>query len=191
MSCSETEKKSPSTISTIAESEIINSNSKEEKEKKVIEFPKYDTVIEMLKSANDYKEEQGCLSLLSKKGETPHIQVSNWVFEGDGKDLMTEQVKRDIIYVSFQAFAETEINKIKVTSIPLKMKDFKNREGYLKKYKKTKSINREKAKSILEKYLNTQNFQDLYELKDGEIWLPNKNFSKLKFQELNKVFADL
>ena len=164
---------------------------KTQKKEKIIEFLHYSTVTQMLKSAGDYKEKNGTLKVLSKEKEIPHVQVSNWVFEGDTKELMVEQTKRDIIYLAFQTFAETDIDEIVITSVPLKMKDFKNRDKYLEEYKNTKTIKREEARTIMNKYLYTTDFKALYEFKNGEMWLPNKKFSDLRFKYLDKVFSEL
>lgn len=98
-----------------------------------------------------------------------------------------EIVKRDIIYVAFQVFARTDIDKLTITAIP---NDLQNREKYYEKYKKTVTIDRVKGKSILKKYLNSEGFSILYQ-KGGELWLPNENFNKLKFEKLNDVFSEL
>ncbi|MEZ5024331.1 MAG: hypothetical protein R2728_13910 [Chitinophagales bacterium] len=144
----------------------------------------------MLHATHDYKEEDGNLKILSE-GNSIHVQVSNWIFDGEMEETINEQTKRDIVYVSFQAFAKTDINEITVTSIPLKMKDFKTRDKYLEKYKKTVTISRETALKILEEYLSIESFQDLYQLYQSEVWIPNDNFNKLKSQYLNSVFNEI
>jgi hypothetical protein len=146
---------------------------------------KYTTVTEMLKEAGDFTEEDGSLKILSKDEKPIHVQVSKIIFDGDIEKVIIEQTMRDIVYVAFQAFAQTNIDEITVTSIPMKGKD-----KLVGKYKMTVTINREAAKTILKKYLSTDNFQVLYYL-DGTLWLPSKKFDSLKFQNLDAVFADM
>ncbi|MDF2451898.1 MAG: hypothetical protein K0S26_1402 [Bacteroidota bacterium] len=148
-------------------------------------FNKYPTVMEMLIDAHDYSEEQGTLKMLSKKEEPLHIQVSKQIFDGDLEKEILDQTKRDIVYVAFQAFAQTDINELTITSVPLKS------NGKLAdKYKLITTINRETAKNILKKYVSTGNFQDLFQF-DGTLWLPNKNFDNLKFNNLDAVYTDM
>jgi hypothetical protein len=151
------------------------------------EFTKYPTVLEMLKEANDFKEEMGTLKVLSKNGKPLHIQVSKPMVDGDLKKNIVEQTMRDIIYVAFQAFAQTDIDELTITSVPIK---FNSKSDYINKYKLTKKVNRETVKGILKKYLNTENFQELFQ-PDGILWLPSKKFDSLKFQNLDAVYANL
>ena len=150
-----------------------------------VEFKKYSSVLEALKAANDFSVENGTLKVLSKEGEPIHIQVSKPIFEGDLEDAIIQQTKRDVVYVAFQAFAETDINELTVTSIPVK-----DKSNYVDKYKMTVTVNRVTAKNILKKYLATESFQDLYKL-EGTLYLPSARFDKLKFADLDKVFSDL
>ena len=150
-----------------------------------VEFKKYSSVLEALKAANDFSVENGTLKVLSKEGEPIHIQVSKPIFEGDLEDVIIQQTKRDVVYVAFQAFAETDINELTVTSIPVK-----DKSNYVDKYKMTVTVNRVTAKNILKKYLATESFQDLYKL-EGTLYLPSARFDKLKFADLDKVFSDL
>jgi len=160
--------------------------------KKELKFPKYKTVMDMLIDAQDFKNE--CLKKISKNGEPLHIRVSTEFLAQESVANMKEQVKRDIVYVVFQAFAETDIDKITVTSIPIVRKSFNPNVAYdgklIENLKQTVTINRKKALKILKKYLQTNSFQDLYQLK-GTLYLPNTKFDRLQFSELNNVFKDL
>ncbi len=150
-------------------------------------LPQFKTVKEMLADASDYYVENGSLKFISEDKSNLHIQVSKPIFEADLESVKEEIVKRDIIYVAFQTFAQTDIDKLTITAIP---NDMENREKYYEKYKKTVTIDRTKAKGIIKKYLNSEDFSILYK-KDGELWLPNKNFSKLKFENLDEIFTEL
>ena len=150
-----------------------------------IEFKKYSSVLEGLKEANDFNEANGTLKVLSKEGDPIHIQVSKPILDGDLESVIIQQTKRDVIYVAFQAFAETDINELTVTSIPIN-----DKSNYVDKFKMTLTVNRETAKNILKKYLGTDSFQDLYNL-EGTLFLPSEKFNQLKFADLDKVFTDL
>jgi hypothetical protein len=157
-----------------------------------IEFPKYASVAEMLEASGDYKKE--CVELISKGKEDIHVRVSSEFLNDEIEKNIKEQVKRDIIYVVFQTFAETEINNITVTSIPIMRSTFNPNVKYdgklQEKYKETVTINRNRAIQILNKYLQTTNFKDLYKL-GGSLYLPNARFELLKYDEKENVFVDL
>ncbi|WP_291273992.1 hypothetical protein, partial [Flavobacterium sp.] len=109
------------------------------------------------------------------------------ILKGDTEDIKKEIVKRDIVYVAFQTFAQTNINELTITSIPV---DFDNPKEYVEKYKMTVKIDRNKAKSILKKYLGNEDFSILYDNNEN-LWLPNAKFSVLKFEKLNDVYNDI
>ena len=168
------------------ENEIVNTEvSKSEESTKP--FPKFVTLEELLKNAGDFYAENNSLKFISKNEKNLHVQVSKPILEDDLEKVKIEIVKRDIVYVAFQTFAQTEINELTITSVPV---DWETRKKYIEKYKLTVKINREKAKMILKKYLETEDFKVLYELQ-MKMWLPSKQFSVLKFDKLNEVFAEM
>jgi len=148
-------------------------------------FEKYPTVVQMLNESYDFTEEQGSLKVLSKERKPLHIQVSRPILDGDPDDVIRDQTIRDIVYVTFQAFAKTDINEFTITSVPMQSKN-----NYVDKYKVTLMVSRDKATAVLKKYLNTEDFQTLFKL-EGTIWVPSENFDSLKFKNLNAVYADL
>lgn len=149
------------------------------------EFTKYPTVLQMLRESYDFTEEEGTLKILSKKDKPLHIQVSKLIFDGDLEKVIKEQTMRDIVYVAFQAFGQTDIDALTISSVPLKGKG-----NYVDKYKLSLTVSRDKAQNILKKYLNTEDFQILFRL-EGTIWVPSENFDVLKFKNLDSVFAEL
>lgn len=157
-------------------------------------FPKYTDVLAMLEDAGDYQKDKGCLVLASKDGEPLHIQVSQQFLNSEPNDNIKEQVKRDIVYVAFQAFAQTDIDQFTITSIPIKRSSFNPNEKSDAKpdqsLQKTVTVDRSTAKKIIDKYLSGSSFQDLYQL-DGTLYLPSAKFDRLKFAELQNVFHDL
>lgn len=148
-------------------------------------FPKYKTIKEMFEASYDFSEEVGTLKFISLEKSKLHVQVSKPIFESDLKNIIEEQVKRDIVYVAFQTFAQTEINLLTITSVP---NSNDNPKKYFDNYKKTVKVNREKALIILKKYLDTDNFSILYE-NQNVLWVPSKQFSILKFEKLNEVYS--
>ncbi len=155
-----------------------------------VDFPKYATVIEMLEASHDYEGHN--LEIIS---ETPlHIRVSKDFVKGDSEQNMIEQTKRDIIYVAFQAFSQTNIDKITITSIPIIRENFNPNLPYNGKlqndFKQTKTVTREQALLILEKYIKTKSLEDLYQLYET-VYLPSDKFDLLKFGQLENVYNEL
>ncbi|MCO6501092.1 MAG: hypothetical protein J5I47_12060 [Vicingus serpentipes] len=150
-------------------------------------LPQFSSVREMFADASDFYEENGSLKFISEDTSNLHVQVSKPILESDIESVKEEIVKRDIIYVAFQTFAQTDLNKLTITAIP---NDMENPKKYYDRYKKAVTVDRERAKTILKKYLGSEDFEILYK-KDGTLWLPNENFSKLKFENLNAVYSDL
>ncbi|KZS40430.1 hypothetical protein AWE51_05625 [Aquimarina aggregata] len=150
-------------------------------------LPQYETVREMLEDSGDFYEENGSLKFISEEKSNIHIQVSKPISKNDSKSAVEEIVKRDIVYVAFQTFAQTNLNELTITSVPL---DFEDRKKYYDSYKKTLKVDRAKAKSILKEHLNSDDFSILFNLENG-IWLPNKNFDKLKFEKLEEVYSKM
>jgi len=74
-----------------------------EKERTEILFPNYESVSEMINVAGDYKE--NCFDELSVNEKETKIRVSSEFFIDEPQESMKEQVKRDIVYVTFQTFA--------------------------------------------------------------------------------------
>jgi hypothetical protein len=150
-------------------------------------LPKFATLKEMLEDSGDFNEEVGTLKFISLDENKLHVQVSKPILENDLENVIDEIVKRDIIYVAFQTFAQTDINKLTITAIP---NSNSNPKKYFEKYKRTMLVDRTRAKAVLKKYLNTEDFSSLYEEQNG-MWLPSKSFNTLKFQKLNEVFIDM
>lgn len=152
-----------------------------------VEMPKFSTLKEMFISSADFSEDNNTLKFISSDEKNLHVQISKPILKGDTEDIKKEIVKRDIVYVAFQTFAQTNINELTITSIPV---DFDNPKEYVEKYKMTVKIDKNKAKSILKKYLGNEDFSILYDNNEN-LWLPNAKFSVLKFEKLNDVYNDI
>lgn len=151
------------------------------------ELKKYKSVKEMLENANYFTAEQGTLKFINNDENNLHIQISKPIVKDDSDKIIEEIVKRDIVYVAFQAFAQTSINKITITSIPIDLEDNKK---YYNNYKQTVTIARDKADQIMQKEFGSIDYSILFIISDG-IQIPSENFDKLKFEKLNKIYFKL
>jgi hypothetical protein len=186
VSC-KTDNNNSSTNNVEAEKSTIENTETADKTESGKSLPKFATLKEMLEDSGDFNEEVGTLKFISLDKNNLHVQVSKPILENDLESVKNEIVKRDIIYVAFQTFAQTDINELTITSIP---DSNDNPKKYFEKYKQTVKINREQAKAILKKYLDSEDFSILYEEQSG-MWLPSKKFSVLKFEKLNEVYAEI
>lgn len=151
------------------------------------ELKKYKSVKEMLENANDFTAEQGTLKFINNDENNLHIQISKPIVKDHSDKIIEEIVKRDIVYVAFQAFAQTSINKITITSIPIDLEDNKK---YYNNYKQTVTIARDKADQIMQKEFGSIDYSILFINSDG-IQIPSENFDKLKFKDLDIVYSEL
>jgi phosphoribosylanthranilate isomerase len=114
--------------------------------------------------------------------------------------IIEEGVKRDIVYVIFQAFAYTEVEYITVTAIPKiiqvsggnhdeYMRALKSAK-YLHRRAKTISISRAMAMELLEKHTAFNDFKVLYSYEHGS-YVPNQIFDELKYSKLNTLFSEM
>lgn len=158
----------------------------------------YSDVFTMIEGTGEYYKENGTFKLISP--QPLHIQLSKPAYDEDLEEVVREQVKRDIVYVGFRTFAQTNIDEIKITSFPLKMdnngrKDF----DYIQKYKLSATLTRIKAKAILKKYYGHTDFSKLFGEEVSGTYMPeipNMEIKRMLFNEmggptLNKVFAEL
>ncbi|TDX83160.1 hypothetical protein [Epilithonimonas xixisoli] len=151
------------------------------------ELTKYNSVKEMLEDANDFSIEQGTLKLINNDENDLKIQISKTIVKGELEKSINDIVKRDIVYVAFQAFAQTPINKITITSIPI---DYDDKNKYYSNFKKTITVTREQANDIMENEFGTLDYSILFTDLNG-IQVPSDDFGKLKFDNLDKVFKQL
>jgi hypothetical protein len=150
------------------------------------QFP---TVMDMLRDAKDYKEEDKTLKLVAEK--PLHIQVSRQALADDTDEKIEEMAKRDIVFVALQAFAQTDIESIQITSIPLQLKSDFTFGQYLYKKKVTAKITRKDADDVMLKYLGSTDYKKLFYPLEGGIYVTSDDFERLKHAELDHVFADL
>lgn len=151
------------------------------------ELKKYNSVKEMLEDAHDFTIEEGTLKFINSDENNLHLQVSKYTVKGESDDIINQTVKRDIVYVAFQAFAQTSINKITITSVPI---DYNVKTKYHNQYKKTITITRQKADQIMQQEIGNTDYSILFD-KLNTIQVPNKNFDKMKFENLDKIYSEL
>ncbi|WKW46904.1 hypothetical protein P3875_02285 [Myroides sp. JBRI-B21084] len=159
----------------------------ETKEVTTENLQKFNSVKDMLTEAGDFSTENGTLKIIDENSEKLHIQVSKPIVKGDLDKVINEIVKRDIIYVAFQTFAQTPTEKITITSIPI---DLEDRSKYYEEYKKTVTVTKETADRIMKDELGTNDYSILFSDLNG-IQVPSKEFDKLKFEKLDETFNKL
>lgn len=151
------------------------------------ELKKYNSVKEMLEDAHDFTIEEGTLKFINSDENNLHLQVSKYTVKGESDDIINQTVKRDIVYVAFQAFAQTSTNKITITSVPI---DYNVKTKYYNQYKKTITITRQKADQIMQQEFGNTDYSILFD-RLNTIQIPSKNFDKLKFENLDKIYSEL
>lgn len=149
----------------------------------------YPTVMDMLRDAKDYKEEDKTLKLVAEK--PLHVQVSRQALADDTDEKIEEMTKRDIVFVALQAFAQTDIDFIQITSLPLQLKSDFTFGQYLYKKKLTAKITRKDADAVMQKYLGSPDYKKLFYPMEGGIYVTSGEFERLQHAELENVFADL
>lgn len=155
-----------------------------------IPFPHYNDVLSMLDAAGDYTGK----NIEYFGGKESHVRVSKEFLPQEAPSNIRDQVKRDIVYVAYQTFAMTSIDTIKITSTPIIRSTFNPNEAYDGKMdnntSRTLLITRSKAKEVMLNYSNAKEFKSLFS-KQPYGYVPNKNFSQLKFDNLLLVFNSL
>lgn len=152
----------------------------------------------MIDDFNDYSTSNGTFVVLTSK--PLHIQLSPQVVKGDLPEVIKEQVNRALMYGIYRSFIHTQINDITVTAVPIEI-NFRNKKSILlSKYKKTISITRSEALSLVKKYINVASFSELVaDTKIGTIVIHNqwtKDFNRIYYNDqgspgLNRFISEL
>ena len=158
-----------------------NDNSKSQNE--VAKHAKYQTIAAMIDSSGDFASDNGTFKILS---ESPlHIQISEITLDGMPNEQIKQETLKNIVYIAYQAFATTEIESLIITSVPL-IFDTEKQEiiGYNDNFKTTLTIDRNKAKKVMEQFVGLTDFDDLLGVDAGEGQYfpdsPSPKFDKLK-----------
>jgi hypothetical protein len=162
---------------------ISCSNDNSESQNKGAKHAKYQTVTAMLDSSGDFSSDNGTFKILS---ESPlHIQISEITLDARPDEQIKQETLKNIVYIAYQTFATTEIESLSITSVPL-MFDTEKQEliGYNDNFKTTLTIDRKKAKMVMEQFVGLTDFDDLLGMDTGEgLYFPNSpspKFDKLK-----------
>ncbi len=151
-------------------------------------FPQSENVVLAILSENRFDIEKGTFVVLGGADETLHVQVSS-VFRQDDEDRMREQVKRDLVYAAFKAFAQTSVETFRITSIPIFQPD--NLEEGIKRFEHQKSfvVHRKTGTKIIQKHFDTSTYRTLYTYNEkNESWETNDRFLKLQYELLDDVY---
>ncbi len=155
-------------------------------------LPHFDSVFDLLTDNETFNFEEGTLAFLSEDGLPVHVQVSGKVFDGDSQEKILTQVKRNVVFVSYLAFSQTDIEQFTITSVPLKMLNAETSAGFLETFEQTEFVNRKTAVKILEKYLGVANFKELYRYHaQAGVWTQSNSFNLLQNDFLPYVYGDL
>ncbi len=157
-----------------------------------IEFPQFSSIEDLLMTREEFREEDCTFQLLQNPENELEIQVSNRVDESYNEKMITDQVKRNIVFVAFQVFARTDIEEFNISSVPLISEPGVVPCQYLEQFRITTPVKRKTAIKILDIYFFSSRFQHLYQYnKSANHWQPNENFSFLQYEALNDVFGKL
>lgn len=175
-------------IAPVAEVNYISSSSSKAAIP-AFELKKFPSVMDMLRNANEYREDNKTLVLLSE--DPLSIQVSALVHHEEPDEYLRQKVKRDMVYVLFQSFAQTDVEVMTITSVPLAYSKHYPQGKYLKEHQLKATVNRETAEKVMDKYLHTKNYKKLFRPTSGDNYVPDQAFEKLLHEDLDNVYADL
>jgi len=159
---------------------------------------KFNNISEMVEEFSDYSSSNGTYRHISS--EPLHIQLSPMVVDGEPPEVIEETIKRTIIYGIYRSFIHTDINQITVTAIPMEL-DFKGgKSRYLKGYERSITINRDKARKLIEKYLEVSKLSQLvttvkiFGMSSNDHW--SKSFNRIYYSDqgypgVTRFFGDL
>ncbi|MEZ4851158.1 MAG: hypothetical protein R3B93_21600 [Bacteroidia bacterium] len=142
-------------------------------------------ILTLMEDLGDYSESNETLKLLEEENSIVHIQISPIIAAGTSDDMIIEETKNSISHVTLLCFSFSNINEIKITTIPLEMKFGTpgniNTVKYsqLGKFKETAFLTREKVLKIVEKEVNINKFESLYDNSFGVKGVPNSSMEKL------------
>jgi len=170
-----------------------NDNSKSQNE--VAKHAKYPTVAAMIDSSGDFSSDNGTFKILS---ESPlHIQISEITMDGMPDEQIKQETLKNIVYIAYQTFATTEIESLTITSVPLIFDTEKQKTiGYNDNFKTTLTVDRNKAKKVMEQFVGLTDFDELLGADGGDSQYfpdsPSPKFEKLKsIDTIEKVIKAL
>ena len=159
---------------------------------------KFKSVEAMIEEFSDYSVSNKTFKIL--KNEPLHIQLSPRVVKSDPSNVIELEVKRAVIYGVYRTFVHTNEGSITVTAIPREINFDNKKEKYLKEFKRTISITREKALELLKKNIKVKSFSQLVtEKKIGSLVFKDqwsKSFNRIYYNDqgspgINLFFGEL
>jgi len=141
----------------------------------------YTSIAALIDGSSDYASENGTFKIISNN--PLHIQISNIAMPSQSLDELKKTAMHGIVYVAYDAFASTNINEIKITSVPIVYDGAKNKNlGFAESARYTATIKKERARQVMQQRIGTSNFDDL--LGNGEFLnSPSPAFEKLKSED--------
>ena len=132
------------------------------------EISRYPTVMEALEVTTDYEIEINQLEVLSEK--PLHIRVSPEIVAGDHAFVIDEELKRALVYTVLRTFIHTDVDRVKVTVQPLLVETYRPtfKAAVIDKPKYTIDITRDKARAVIQRLLNIDDFKGLVGVNLGD-----------------------
>lgn len=169
---------------------------KQEVKKADFGYIEYKGLKEMVEGLSDFHEENGTYKLLTEK--PLHIQISKPFYANELKELKLSQGKHYTLYFGLCALALTPVQEITVTFLPMNENVSK---GYDNSNSTTLKLTKTKAKQVLKKYFNTEDFKILFkrmfdadgkDVGSGDL---SKEFKQMLYDDqgeptASKVFAE-
>ena len=151
-------------------------------------FPTSPSATSCMADDDKYQLHNGTLLIISE-GAIPHIQVSNLVLdEMDNLDVVSE-VKRNIVYAAFKILSKTNIENLKVTSVPLRMTDDNTSVEYLREFEKTFTIHRKTGSKVIQQFYDQSTYRAIYSYSEEvDKWELNQRFRELQYEFLNESY---
>lgn len=107
----------------------------------------YETVTEALESTNEFSVEEGTLKVLST--DPWEVEIPAHVYPGELPEILEEEVERTLVYALIISFAQTNIDRVSITVVPIEQSFGKEKPKLLSDKARTLSISREKMNRVL------------------------------------------
>ncbi len=153
-----------------------------------VELPRFATVIELLAAMGDHAGPDTCTEEIN--GDPTAVQVCVDFLNYDDKASLPRRVRSEIVFVVFEVFAMTSLDKVTVSAVPMSLIDADTPEGLLEEYRETITVRREDADRVLREYHGTTDYSILME-QQGPFWTTTDAFDVLMLRKSDEVFARL
>jgi len=154
---------------------------------------KFDSIEKTFESLSDYTVKMGNLRIIDNS--IPSIALYTTVLKHDSVEGIKSEARRALLYGVYRTFIHTKHKKVKVTVYPMLTNMDTGSKKELSIYKKTITVEREKALSVIQLLSGVLNFDSLVtDMKFGnqiisDMW--SKDFEKLYYnRSRTKVWLD-